>query len=197
MESELRKHLGKLTSSSLYIDVGTYDGEYLDIINNASHCNIICFEPIEKNINVLKQKYNNQSNIRIIDAALSDENTTTYIQMWRNIKQTGSTIMYDKVEPTEYDYETIKVVDVKDFMNEIEHVDIMKINIEGAEYKVLPRMIENNFFNRIDLMIIQFHKDHDPDWKKRDNIQLELNKTHDMVFYRDYGGGDWEFWLKK
>jgi len=187
-----------LTSSSLYVDVGGYDGQYIDdMIYHTIQCNIICLEPIHKMINILKEKYKNYPNIKIIGSALLNENTTAYIQKWRGWKETGSTLVFEKIEEDKYDYEEVDVIDVKDFMSTIDAVDVMKINIENSEHILLPRMIECNIIPKIKIFTIQFHTEFDPQWERRNKIRLDLAKTHSLVHEEDHNICNWEIWVKK
>jgi hypothetical protein len=87
-------------------------------------------------------------------------------------------------------------VDVREFFDEnnIETVDLLKLNIEGAEYDVLDRIIELNLLPHIKNIQIQFHR-FVPDCERRRNvIRNYLSKTHTCVWNYDW---IWEGWKLK
>ena len=68
---------------------------------------------------------------------------------------------------------------------------IIEMNIEGAEYDVLERLIEANLHMKIGTLLIQFHKI-GPDYLARYvRIQDQLEKTHKLVFQYEFV---WERW---
>lgn len=100
------------------------------------------------------------------------------------------------------------VKDIKEFVDEnnIEKIDLIKINIEGAEYNLLDRIINSGLINKIDNLQIQFHKIYKgylywqpfyviPSVKKRRRaMQKRLEKTHHLTYNYSF---TWENWEKK
>jgi len=76
----------------------------------------------------------------------------------------------------------------------LESVDLIKINIEGGEYDLVPRMIESGIVNKCKIIRIQFH-----DWipgafAMRKKIVKELSKTHEVEWSFPLV---WESWIRK
>ena len=72
-------------------------------------------------------------------------------------------------------------------------IDLMKINIEGAEYDLLEHLIENKFVENIKDIQVQFH-DFVPNAEARmKNIQAGLSKTHYLTYQYPFV---WENWRK-
>ena len=92
--------------------------------------------------------------------------------------------------------EKTKIVDiVEEFENEnIEFVDIMKINIEGAEYELLDRMIKTGIINKVKRLIVQFHTFGETENINKQNIREGLSNTHECFFEYPYV---WEGWKLK
>lgn len=77
----------------------------------------------------------------------------------------------------------------------VTHIDLMKINIEGGEYHVLPNLISSGMVKNITDIQIQFHDFFDDAKEQREKIREELSKTHELTY--DYYFV-WENWrLKK
>ena len=90
----------------------------------------------------------------------------------------------------------IKLVRCVDFIreNNIGKIDLMKINIEGAEYDLLDDLIETGTVKHIDNLLIQFH-DFFPEAKSRmDKIHEHLKQTHESTFCHEFV---WEGWKRK
>jgi hypothetical protein len=54
------------------------------------------------------------------------------------------------------------------------------MNVEGAEYDILPDLIENYDMNNIDIIHILFHNVVEGHAEKRDMIRVALSKTHNL-----------------
>jgi FkbM family methyltransferase len=92
--------------------------------------------------------------------------------------------------------ERAKIVDVaEEFANEnIDSVDIMKINIEGAEYELIDRMISTGIISMVKRLIVQFHDLGESDSNNRQTIRERLADTHECFFEYPYV---WEGWKLK
>ena len=85
---------------------------------------------------------------------------------------------------------------MQDWINkrEINKIALIKINIEGGEYKLLDRLIETNLIEKIENIQVQFH-DIEPDSSlKMEKIQEKLRKTHEPTYQYKFV---WENWRKK
>jgi hypothetical protein len=70
----------------------------------------------------------------------------------------------------------------------------MKINIEGAEFPLLERMIETELLKQVDCFMIQFHEWHPGAYHRRREIRKALRKSHKLDW--DYHFV-WEKWSVK
>jgi hypothetical protein len=76
----------------------------------------------------------------------------------------------------------------------LESPDLVKLNIEGAEFGVLERMIATSMIARIKNIQCQWH-DCAPDAQRRyDWLQAELAKTHELTFDAQW---IWQSWAKR
>lgn len=74
------------------------------------------------------------------------------------------------------------------------HIDLLKINIEGGEFDVLPHLINSGLIARIDHLQIQFHDFVTDAEARRDAIRAALSATHECTW--DYPFV-WESWSRK
>ena len=89
----------------------------------------------------------------------------------------GSTVFKDKTTSNIKDVEPIKVPCIdfsKWILNNLNKDDciILKMNIEGAEYPILNKMIEDGSINYIDKLIIAFHHHKIPSITKEEPDKL-------------------------
>ena len=73
-------------------------------------------------------------------------------------------------------------------------VAVIKMNIEGGEYDLLPAMIDSGFMQHVDTLMVQFHKYGPDDVARRDAIRAGLSRTHVCEWVYPFV---WEQWARK
>lgn len=72
-----------------------------------------------------------------------------------------------------------------DYRQEFEYsdkVDVCLMNIEGAEYVLLPDMIETGLITHFNYFWCQFHPEYDPDGTKSHAISEGMKATHELLW---------------
>jgi FkbM family methyltransferase len=132
------------------------------------------------------------SNYIVNDFALGSTNTT--IQISTDNPSDGSSF-HRNVGESKVD---AKIVCCEDYINEknIDFIDIVKINIEGAEYDLLEHILSKSLHLKMDNLQIQFHFIYDiPRFHERWlNIREQLVHTHYLTYDFYYV---WENWKLK
>ena len=88
------------------------------------------------------------------------------------------------------------LVCASEFLSEhgIERIDLMKVNIEGAEYDLLDDLIETGCVRTVRNLQVQFH-DFVPEAQARMRaIQRRLAETHEPTWRYEFV---WENWRRK
>lgn len=174
-----------LNSDSIVFDLGGYIGEWSYDIFQKYGCSVYIFEPVKKFMDKAKEKLKNNPKIRFFDFGLSDKDAEEVISNDDNASSVflgGGNV-------------AIKLKDVKKVIHDlkIQKIDLLKLNIEGGEFKVLPRMIECGLIPLCIDIQVQFH-DFYPDAEKlRNEIRTALAKSHHLTY--DYPF-TWENWRK-
>ena len=75
---------------------------------------------------------------------------------------------------------------------DLEQIDLIKINIEGGEYELLPAILKSGFIDRIKYIQVQFHNFITGADNKREQIRHELEKTHSEMWNYDFVWESWE-----
>jgi FkbM family methyltransferase len=177
-----------LNEDSVVIDLGGYEGQWTSDIFSRYCCKIHVFEPVHVYAQDIMKRFERNSKINIYDFGLANCNINSSI----HLSADGSSMH----NIGENDSEQIRLVEAKSFFeeNNIKKIDLLKINIEGAEYDLLDHLIETNVISIIDNIQVQFHE-FIPDAKQRMNaIQKKLSKTHLLTFQYSFV---WENWVKK
>ena len=82
--------------------------------------------------------------------------------------------------------------DIADFFTELKvSPKLVEMNIEGGEYDCLSKLIETNLIEKVQILLVQFHKYSLEDELRKAEIRLALNKTHNCIFEFPWV---WERW---
>lgn len=179
-----------LTASSIVFDLGGYEGEWTSDIFARYNCNVYIFEPVSVYADIIKQRFSKNEKIWVFHMGLAEKNSEAVITIDKFSSRISTTDSSPK--PTE----KIQLRSFTQFMeeNSITTIDLLKINIEGAEFPLLERLIAEGTLGRIKCLFIQFHDFADNAIARRKQIQDALKKTHEQVF--DYAFV-WECWKVK
>ena len=74
----------------------------------------------------------------------------------------------------------VELADIERVWRELDlgTVNLMKINIEGAEFPLFERMMDSGLLDKVDTYLIQFHEWHPGAYRRRRRIRKALAKTH-------------------
>ena len=174
----------KLNEDSIVFDVGGYIGEYSERIYSMYNSNIYIFELFPKFHFLIKNKFQLNKKIKVFDFGLSNKDQEIFIE-----NNGVGTSVYGKQRKgikTNVKCASNFILD-----NQIKQIDLMKLNVEGAEFDILHNLITKDIVKNIKFILIQFHEIDNLSVKKRKEIQYELSKTHNKLF--DYYF-IWECW---
>ena len=140
----------KLTKDSLYIDIGGNEGQVAEFVNDKFGCKIIIFEPHPGCLKILKKKFSYRKNIKIIPKAVSNKSGKIKLYMHKNSKDIFDTnyAQGTSVEPKKDNIDKKKffkteAISIKNVLKKYSKIDLLKIDIECHEYKILPTIIKN------------------------------------------------------
>lgn len=171
----LRLDYDELDEHSIVFDIGGYKGQWASDIFSKYLCQIYIFEPIRKYASVIKKRFKKNSKIHVYFFGLSDKNKKTRIA----VEEDSSSIYKKGQESAE-----IEIVNITEFLksNNIQHIDLMKINIEGEEYDLLDALVQSGFVENIMNIQVQFHDFVENAESRMKKVQSELSKTHKLTY---------------
>ena len=76
---------------------------------------------------------------------------------------------------------------------ELDHIDLLKVNIEGGEYDLFDRLDECGWLPRVDLVSVQFHEWHPHAYRRRRSVRRALRRDHEQVWSYPWV---WELWRR-
>lgn len=177
-----------LTSDSIVLDLGGYKGQWASDIFSRFGCTVHVFEPMPEFSDFIQWRFVYNPAIRVHPFALMDVNK----EMELSTAGDGSSMFRRTKSPLI----RIKVRRASDVFVEleIERIDLMKINIEGAEYDLLEHLISSGWVSKIRDLQVQFH-DFVPNAKQRmTSIEASLSESHRLTYRYPY---IWENWRLK
>lgn len=129
-----------LKPGSTFIDIGGNKGDFalLAASKVGDSGNVFCFEPEPQNCRWIREsiKLNGYRHLKLFEMALSDSNGEAILYLGR---KSGYHTLVGPAHDRDAGVITVKTRTLDDLLNEIHHesVDMMKIDVEGAELSVL------------------------------------------------------------
>lgn len=177
-----------LNEASVVFDVGGYKGEFATLMVEKFNPTIYIFEPINAFFDIIKDKLCDNKKVHAFHYGLSGKDEEMKISLSEN---SSSVFLGGE------NVETIQLKSIVNFIknNNITHIDLIKINIEGGEYELLESLIENECITYFKNIQVQFHDFLFDNAKERMNkIQESLSKTHELTYQYEFV---WENWKLK
>lgn len=154
-EVEILKKISKRNPEVIF-DVGANVGNYaMEVIRFCPKSKIYAFEPVATTFEELQNNLDFEDRVHLMNKGLSDTNDKIEFFIYEGSEHTS----HFEIEGEEFenkDSVTLDVVKGDDFMDteNIDHIDLLKIDVEGAEMKVLNGFRQALQNKQID--IIQF-----------------------------------------
>jgi FkbM family methyltransferase len=173
-----------LLPGKIVYDVGGYKGDWTFGMNEKYASEYHIFEPHPSAVSVLQKRFEKCQNINIHKFAIGGETNTVALSS----NDEGSSIMG-------HNPENALIVQLKNICELLEeqdhHVSLMKLNIEGAEYELLERLLASESRHRCETILVQFHFRGPESEYRYNNIARLLSHSHRIVWRYPFL---WEMW---
>jgi FkbM family methyltransferase len=177
-----------LNASSVVFDIGGYQGDFASALYQRYQCPIYIFEPVVDFYQMCEKRFSGNTKIKCLNYGLSNVDSEICISRDGDASSTTrktSSHLKEKIA-------------LKDVVTALENlhvhaIDLLKINIEGGEYDVLPRLIEAGFIKNIRFLQIQFHDFIPNSVEMRKKIRAQLSATHQEQWNYPFV---WESWVR-
>jgi len=180
-----------LNEESVVFDLGGYQGWLAERINERFKSKIYVFEPYIPFYEDMNAKFKEESNIKLFNYGLSNVNGNLEFVKSND----GSHLLEcENGKPTN---DNSELVEIKSFSETykslcIDTIDLLKINVEGAEYAIMKDIFENNLQSKIRNFQIQFHYLSEKSIDDLSLIRKELSKTHIQKWNYEFVWESWE-----
>ena len=167
-----------LPERGVVFDFGGDAGDWADVVlDQQPDCTIHLFEPHPRKAASLRDKYRDDDRVKVYDYALGSAEG----------KLPLPEASHSGVEAT------VDVVAVKRFFDtfEIPRIDLVRLNIGGAEYDLIPALIRAGIMPRIERVQVQFHLQGESQIADRDEIRTGMEASHDCAWCYPF---IWEEW---
>ncbi len=176
-----------LTSESVVIDLGGYDGQWASDLFSRYMPKTFIFEAIPGFAEKISRRFAANKTIATYSLAIGKNHRTD--QMY--LDGVGSSLSKESQIGIPVQVEdAAKLLEICG----VTHCNLLKINIEGGEYEVLPRIIYTGLIDKIDNLLIQFHNIDSRSLAMMSAIQTELEKTHELTWQYTW---IWENWKRR
>lgn len=145
-ECNVVKLLAKYTGPAdrpVVFDVGANIGEYSDLVLGAfgGRADIYCFEPLKKSFGILSERMTGHTNVRVFNFGFGEKAGTAPIYSDGESSKLASTLTRktDHLGMAITHTEEARICRLDQFCDEraIGRIDLLKIDVEGAEFGVL------------------------------------------------------------
>lgn len=177
----------ELDKSSVILDVGGYLGDYAESINHKYGCLVYLFEPVPSFYEECVSRFSDNPSVVCLNYGLSSSSG------WLDIGLDNNASSFKKIEVGEM----TQLAQVRSFTEVfaelgISKIDLIKINIEGGEFDLIPVMIDSGLINKIRYLQVQFHNFIEGAVENRQNIRNSLKKTHREMWSYEFVWESWE-----
>jgi FkbM family methyltransferase len=176
-----------LNENSNVIDLGGYTGVWAELIIEKYNPNVYILEPVFSFYSGMVSKFIDNKKVHLMNVGIGNKNEDGLIYLSND----GTSSNLSDGETINVKFNTFEII--LDSWN-LSEVDLLQMNIEGDEYKVLEHMIETGHINKIKNIQIQFHHGIEDSVERRNKIREKLTSNGFKIKF-DYPFV-WESWTK-
>lgn len=163
---DLRYEGYNLTPDSIVIDAGGYQGRFAEEIVKRYNCRVYSFEPVFYR-----------------HCTSTDKILFFPVGLWSKTMLTDFAIKGDMTGkwadgPSVH----VVLVNVVEVLKAFPQIDLLKLNIEGAEYEVLDAILNAGLQTSIKNIQVQFHALSDEMGARYESIRARLLETHELTY---------------
>lgn len=162
---------------------GAYLGDSVQEYRDRFDSQVIGLEPIANFCRSLWSRFGTDPKVEILEVGASDRSVSIQITLFND-----STSLYKDGGVLE----TIRCVDIVELFDSFESLPhLLEINIEGAEFRVLNRLLNSKYSKSVNTLLIQFHDFVEDSELMKAEIRKRLSEEYVEVFSYPYV---WERW---
>jgi FkbM family methyltransferase len=162
----LQKILKKVGPGSLVIDCGANIGE-ISALFLARGADVIAFEPDPVALEALRRRVGDHPRLTLYQQAVSDRSGRASFFFHKDRSDgtdeaaftVSSTLVAEKRNVDTRHSIEVELIDLDAFIASLDRqVDVLKMDVEGAEIAILWKMLESGSYQKIRLMLVETHE---------------------------------------
>ena len=172
-----------LNNNSIVLDIGANIGRFTSVFFRYG-CKVYSFEPTKETFNILLNRFSGINNVVLKNNAcwIKETKINLYHHELSDYNEIywsdGNSLMKDKSNVSKNNYEQVDAIDLSKFIFDItkeQQIDLIKMDIEGAEVDVINYLIDTKAIDKVNYLICETHE-------KKNNFLLEgTNLLKDKV----------------
>lgn len=170
----------QVDENSICIDCGANVGTITGAFANKG-ATVYAFEPNPECFEELIKKFKGNPKIHIYQKGVLDRTST--MKLYKSIYHNDDSLFFsqssslysskDNVDSKEY-FE-VECIDLIEFIKDLnQDIDILKIDVEGAEFQILEKLINENLYEKIEHILVETHDETIPEIRE---IATKVRKT--------------------
>ena len=180
-------NLEHINNNSIILDIGANIGDVTDVIMKNYNPNIYCYEPNISCYNYMLKRFKKNSKIKIFNVAVSNFSGKTFLYFHKqsnNISEFNerSSLKKEKDGLDRNKKIEVNCINIKEILEKHNQIDLIKIDIEGSEYEVMPEIIKNK--DKIKMVLCETHGN--PDGKKIPSVDGSKLVVKNKIWIKDY-----------
>jgi FkbM family methyltransferase len=174
-----------LHNESYVVEVGGYLGDWTARMTEKYDCRITVYEPVKAFAKQLHARFLNNPKVFVVNMGVGSKNGKTDI----TVCDDGSNIYGQDMDMTVSPTEQVHLLDAAIVARQ--PIDVMSLNVEGAEFEIIPRLVETKMIENIKFLQVQFHLWYPEAQQRRREILSLLHPTHKIHYNYEFL---WEAW---
>jgi FkbM family methyltransferase len=174
-----------LTPDSVVVDLGMYHGCWTAAIFERYGCSVHGFEPVSEFYRRCQERFVDCDRVRVSNLAVGARSGTVRVGVGGDASG-----LFHVGAPA---FETVTIVPIAQVLNELAMIDLIKINVEGAEYEILESILDLRLQDRLADIQVQFHSVVPEAEARREAIRRRLGETHQLTYDFPFV---WENWRR-
>jgi FkbM family methyltransferase len=179
-----------LGPDSIVLDIGGFAGQWASDIVAMYGCRVHVFEPVPAFAARVEQRFARNPLVTVHPYGLAA------VGGFVGLAVSGDASSHVRAEQLGGEVVSVLLRTPAEVLRElgIDSVDLMKLNIEGAEYDLLDHLLDTGIIARIVELQVQFHAFVPDAERRRNELCLRLSATHQRTWCYEFL---WENWRRR
>ncbi len=177
--NELLSHI-EIGPDNIMIDCGANVGVVTQAFADL-RATVYSFEPNPYAFNRLRDRFQSVQNVTCFQKAVLDRTTVIRLYLHEHAQQdqvvwsTGSSIIEEKNNVDPKTFVDVEAIDLSQFVLDLKtSITLLKMDIEGAEYATLTKLINTGAYAKIEHIVVETHETKIPELRPAHGRLVEL-----------------------